>query len=207
MKRMIKGAVLLAAICLTTSGLMAQTGLKLSLNYNVSTPLGTDFKNYINSTSTRGGQGSVMYGFNNGLRAGLQVSVSNYYQKFGRQVYDYGNGTKVSAVLSNTLQTIPILAKGEYSFLKSGAVRPFAGLGAGINLINFEQYVGEFNYTKNYTAAAFSGDAGVLISPLPNKDVALRLSTSYLLQPFNKEGIKNLNAWNVQAGIVLPLNK
>lgn len=205
MKKFLKIFFACSALILAIPAAKAQKGVQFSANYNIATPLSTDLKDYINRTSTRGAQASLLYGFDNGLRVGVQGGFNNFYQKFGRQVYQTNDGSHVSAVLSNTLQTIPILAKGEYSFIHSGFIRPYAGLGAGVNFINFEQYVGESPYSVNYTKPAFTGDIGVLIPFQRNSNTGIRISTSYNLSPFNEEGINRLDTWNVQAGFTVPL--
>ncbi|MEO6548779.1 MAG: outer membrane beta-barrel protein [Ferruginibacter sp.] len=189
----------------TATSIAQQSPLKLAISYNTSTPLGTDFKNYISKTSFRGLQGSIMYNLNNDWRIGLQTSYNDFYQKYPRLVYKTTDGAEISAVLSNTLQAIPVVIKGEYSFVKNGWIKPYVGLGAGVNFINFDQFYGEFKSNRFYTKAAFSGDLGVVIPFTKSGQYAARISTSYNLSPFNEEGIKNINTWNVQAGVVFPL--
>ena len=207
MKRLIKQVMVCSASFLVSATALAQRDQKfsLSLNYNVAVPLSEGFKDYVSKTSFRGFQGAILYKLNDQFRFGLQASFNDFYEKFGRQVYKTTDGADISAVLSNTLQSLPVLVKGEYSFGKSTAVRPFVGLGAGINFVNFDQYYGEFQYSKYSTKAAFSGDLGVLIPFSKNSNYGARISTSYNLTPFNEEGIKNIDTWNVQAGIVVPL--
>lgn len=178
--------------------------LSLSLNYNPSVPLGNNFKDYVSNTSFRGFQGAVLYKLNNQVRLGLQTTWNDFYQKYPRQVYKAASGEDISAVLSNTLQYTPIVVKGEYSFLKQGAIKPYVGLGAGVGIINFNQYYGELLYSQAYIKSAFTGDAGVMI-PISHNGAGARISTSYNISPFNKEGIKTINTWNVQAGIYFPL--
>ncbi|MES2890580.1 MAG: outer membrane beta-barrel protein [Bacteroidota bacterium] len=179
--------------------------LKFALNYNVAVPMSESFKDYVSKTSLRGMQGAILYSFNEQIRAGLQVSYNDFYEKFPRQVYKGSDGSDISTVLTNTLQTLPIMVKGEYSFMKEARVQPYVGVGAGVNIVNFEQYLGEFPYAKYYTKAAFTVDVGILVPFRKEGNSGFRLSTSYNYLPFNDEGIKNLNSWNVQAGVVIPL--
>jgi hypothetical protein len=179
--------------------------LQLALNYNVATPVNASFKEYVSKTSFRGAQGSVLYRINNDFRVGLQASYNDFYEKYPRQVYKTTDGSDISTVLTNTLQNTPVVVKGEYNLVKTGRIKPYVGLGAGINFINYDQYLGEFEYSKFYTKAAFTGDAGIVVPFSPDGPYGFRLSTSYNYLPFNAEGIKRLDTWSVQAGVVLPL--
>jgi hypothetical protein len=203
--KQLKIILAVALIFFGRASVAQQQRLHLALSYNTATPVSSSFKDYVSKTSFRGFQGAVLYNINTSLRVGLQVSWNDLYEKYGRQVYKNEDGSDVSAVLSNTLQFAPVLVKGEYSFIKEGWLQPYVGLGAGISLINVNQYVGEFLYQQSYAKAAFSGDVGLLIPFSKGSSYGGRISTSYTLSPFNKEGIKTIDTWNVQAGVVIPL--
>lgn len=205
MKQIIKIVALFFVAIITTKVSIAQQGLQLNLDYNIAKPLGSDFKEYIKPSSFRGFQGSLLYAINDKTRVGIQSGYNDFYEQFPRQVYKVADGSDVSAVLTNTLQVVPLLAKGEYTFLKKGYVEPYAGLGAGVNLVHYDQYQGTSEYTRNYTTAAFTCDAGILVPFKRNSNYGFRLSTSYNRMPFNKENINNLDTWNAQAGFTIPL--
>ena len=205
MKQIIKIAFLVIITNVMYPTVQAQQRIQFNVNYNISTPLSTDFKDYVNRTSVRGGQASILYSFNNQIRAGLQGSFSNFYQKYGRQVYKTSDGADISAVLSNTLQTVPLLAKGEYSLSKIGFFQPYIGVGAGVNFINYDQFIGEFQYNRNFIKPTFSGDVGLMIPFKKDANYGFRISTSYNLVPFNEEGIHRLDSWNAQVGFTIPL--
>src|ERR1700733_13492559 len=156
MKQVIKTPAILVIAVIITQTALAQKGLQLIVNYNTATPLGSGFRDYISNTSFRGSQGSLYYGVNNQFRFGLQVSYNDFYQKHDRQVYKTNDGSDISTVLSNSLQSAPLLVKGEYSIPHTGFIKPFVGFGAGIDFINYDQYLGEFEYDKHYTNAAFT---------------------------------------------------
>jgi hypothetical protein len=207
MRKVLKTISFFTLALIITQASMAQPGFQFNINYNTATPLGSSFQDYVNKTSFRGAQGAVLYGINNHFRVGLQASYNDFYQKYGRQVYKATDGSDISTVLSNTLQSVPVVMKGEYSFLDKGFVKPYIGLGAGVHFVNYDQYLGEFEYKKFYTKAAFTGDLGVLVPFSRKSNYGFRLSTSYNLMPFKEEGITNLDTWNVQAGVNIPLNK
>jgi hypothetical protein len=74
-------------------------------------------------------------------------------------------------------------------------------------LVNYEELLSDSRNINNYTKAAIVGDAGVFIPLTSGSRYGFRVSTSYNLMPFNERGIRNLNSWNVQAGISIPLSK
>ena len=204
MKQLFKITFFITILVIGASAKAQEQRLFVVVNYNPSVPLGA-LRDYVSKTSFRGFQGAILYHLNENVRIGLQVTYNDFYQKYGRQVYKATDGTDISTVLSNTMQLTPVLIKGEYAFLKTGWIKPYAGLGAGISLVNFRQYYGEFPYEHSYAKPSFSGDIGLLIPFNKTSEYGFRLSTSYNFSPFNEEGIKNIQTWNVQAGVVIPL--
>lgn len=204
MKRLNKNLLFFVALIAVTTIAAAQE-FKLAVNYNTAAPLSSGFREYVSKTSYRGFQGSILYNLNDDFRMGLEISYNDFYQKYERQLYKTSDGADISTVLSNTMQILPILVKGEYSLVKTGWLKPYVGAGAGLNVINYDQFLGEFEYNKSYVKPAFSGDLGLLIPFHKSSNYGARISTSYNFSPFNKEGIKNIDTWNVQAGVVFPI--
>src|SRR3990170_3701546 len=129
MKAILKYAGLSAIVLMAFFSGQAQQKLQVQLGYNFNTPVGSSFKEAISKTSFRGFNGEITYPVNNQLNVGLGVSYNDFYQKYPRQIYNTKDGD-ISAVISNSIQVTPILAKVNYSFLKEGLVRPYVGLGA-----------------------------------------------------------------------------
>lgn len=205
MKRIFQYAII--ALLMSTaylSGQAQQQQLQLKLGYNINTPAGS-FKNFIGKTSFRGLNGEISYSINDQVNVGLGASFSDFYQKYPRQVYDTKDGN-ISAVVTNSIQTMPVLAKAGYSFLK-GTVKPYVGIGAGLNLISYNQYLGEFPDGKALIKPAFSADAGVNIPVGKLKSSGFNLGANFNYLPFNYTGLKNLNNWGVHAGVFFPLGK
>jgi hypothetical protein len=107
---------LAAIILISTTGIAQQ--FNFSLNYNIAVPLSSSFKEYVSKTSFRGFQGVILYNINSQFRVGLQASYNDFYQKYARAVYKTTDGADISTVLSNTLQNIPVLVRGEHSLVK-----------------------------------------------------------------------------------------
>src|SRR5687767_2388916 len=119
------GATLLPSV----TKAQAQT-LSLNLNYSINSPVG-EFKDFISKTSYRSWTANLMYGINDKISVGLGTGFNDYYEKFPRAVYKLQSGEDISAVVSNSLQTVPILARGQYNFTPNAAVQPYVALGVG----------------------------------------------------------------------------
>jgi opacity protein-like surface antigen len=179
--------------------------LKMQLGYQVSKPTGA-FKDAIENTSFRGFAGEINYSITPQIGVGLGVSYNDFYQKYPRQTYQTGEG-HISAVVTNSIQVMPVLVKGNYNFLKEGPVIPYAGLGAGINLVNYDQYLGEFPASNATLKAAFSGEAGIKIPVGYSKEGGINIGAHYNYLPYNYSGIKNLNNWGAHVGFYFPLRR
>jgi len=186
------------------SAVKAQKGLTtLGVNYSVGIPTG-DFKNVMSNESFRGWGIDILHGVNNKLQVGLGVGFQDFYQKNDRQVYHTADGQDISAVMTHSIQTVPILAKARYLF-SDGNIKPYVGLGAGANLVMFRELLGEFGETESYFKFALKPEIGVQIPIV--KGAGLNIGAAYNYLPFGKYDIKNFNNISVSAGISIPLRK
>ena len=187
------------------SVVQAQKGAtKLDLSYNVALPTG-DFKNTVNDASYRGFQASVLYGINDKLSVGLGTGFQDFYQKYPRRVYKLSDGSDVSAVVTNSIQTVPVLATAKYSFTPDAAVQPYAALGLGGNLVTYNQLLGEFGDQQSKFGFAARPEAGVYVPFKKGGEAGFTLGASYNLMPFKQDNFTNLNNLGIHAGISLPL--
>ena len=198
----ISGVMILFLVCATA--LQAQERMQMKIGYNFSVPAGASFKDAVSKPSFRGLTGEITYPVNERIRVGLGISYNDYYQKYPRAVYNSGEG-QISAVLTNSIQTTPILAKANYDLGKKGALQPYVGLGAGINWVMYSQYLGEFPDSKSAIKPAISGSAGVNVPFGQSRLAGFNLGASFNYLPFNYNNIKNLNNWGVHAGFYFPL--
>ena len=203
LRKIIVALTLLGA---TATPAMAQHSLQFNFSYNVNFPAGTDFKALVDKPAFKGFTAGFAYPIIDRLRVGLSFGYNDYYQKYPRQVYSNGPGSDISAVLSNSIQQMPLLATVDYTILKEGFIRPYVGAGFGINFISFDQYLGEFDNPVSFTKLAARGELGILI-PLSNySSTALRIGGSFNYAPFKEYGFADLNNWGVHAGISVPLH-
>lgn len=180
--------------------------LQFNLDYNYGIPLAAFNRDLVKDNSPRGVRGSLMYFFNDKLAAGVESGYQDYYQKYPRAVYPLSKSQDVSAVLTNSIQTTPFLLKVKYSPLPVAAVRPYLSLGAGANLINFTQYLGEFGSTASNVGFMAQGELGVMIPFGKISRSGITIGTSYDYAPYHKYGYHNLSSLNIKAGVVFTLH-
>jgi len=204
--RMIIAAFVLIVIGSTAAN--AQSGqLRLDLNYNYSLPLGSFKSDLVSHGSPRGFNGSLQYLINSKWAAGLGVGFQDYYQKYPRAVYQLDKTQSVSAVLSNSIQVMPILAKGTFMPMGGkGVVQPYKSVGAGAGIVDFKQYLGEFTSTNKSSASfAAQGGVGVLIPFGRLSSSGINIGADYNYVPYKNFGYNNLSSMNFHAGVFFPL--
>ncbi|HVG13200.1 MAG TPA: hypothetical protein VM843_09360 [Flavisolibacter sp.] len=196
----------LALTVFLLSGVQAQKGItRLDLGYQVGLPVG--FKDNISKTSFRGLHAAVLHGLSSKVSIGVGTGFQDFYQKEPRQVYKLADGSDISAVLTNSVQTTPLLVQGKYEFAPEGAVQPYAALGVGGNLIRYTQLLGQFGDAQAKIGFAARPEAGVYIPFRKGGEKGFRIGASYNLMPFEELGFKNLNHVGVNAGISIPLRR
>jgi hypothetical protein len=180
---------------------------KLDLNYNYGFPLGSFKNDIISNASPRGFSGSFMYGISRKFDLGLYAGYQDYYQKYPRAVYQTDNHEVTSGVLSNSIQSMPILLKAGFSPLGEthAPVKPYITVGAGYTIINFTQYLGEFGGTTTNGGFSAMGSAGVKIPFGKYSSSGVNIGADYNYVSYNKYGYNNLNNVSVHAGVFFPL--
>ena len=196
----------LVLLCCSAGAFAQEKGvLTLQLNYSVGIPTGS-FKDVIANNSYNGFGGALMYHFSNSFSLGLETGSQQFYQKTARQLYKSADGSDVSAVFSNSVQLVPVMVRAQYNFLPHGYIRPYIGLSAGGNVINYSQYAGEFtNDSKNRFGFAARPEAGFYIPFGKYSRAGFSLGAGYNVMPFNYNGISNFNNITARAGISFPL--
>jgi hypothetical protein len=186
----------------------AQAGsMKVNLYYNYGLPTGTFKSDVISKGSPRGGGGDIMYSINRVWSVGMSAAFQDYYEKYPRAVYNTGKNEQISAVLTNSIQTTPILAKVAFNPLgrKRSPIQPYLSAGAGINLISDKQYLGEFESSD--ASASFVGQVGagvqIPFGSLSNSGIMLGANYNYV--PYSRNDLSNLNTIDFRLGVYLPL--
>jgi len=204
-----KKIVSITALLLATGiAVHAQKGnVKADVNYNYSLPLGSFKNNVISNGSPRGGSLNIMYSLSNKLAIGGGIGFQDYYQKYPRAVYKTGDNETTSAVLSNSIQSVPLMAKLAYTPLgNTGApVQPYIQGGAGLSLVTVKQYLGEFGGADNSVTFAAQAGAGVFVPFGKLSAAGLRIGADYNYLPYSKNGFGNFNNLDLHAGVYFPL--
>lgn len=191
---------------LISAGAFAQDyGLTLKLNYSVGVPLGAG-RELISKTSFQGFGAEIMYHPNAKWALGLESGSQGFYQKYPRQLYKAADGSDLSAVVSNTVDIVPILLKAQYNFLPDAGIQPYVALGAGGNIISYHQYAGEFsNDGKTKFGFAARPEAGVYVPFRKGSGAGFSLGAGYNYAPFNYNGLNNLDYITARVGVSFPL--
>jgi outer membrane protein W len=200
-------AMFALAACLVANSASAQEGvLKLRLDNAPGIPLGSFNTDAVNQTAWRGYSGDLMYYINDHWAVGGASGFQDFYQKYPRQVYKGSDGSDISAVLTNSIQTVPLLAKGQFSFLGgTHTVKPYVALGVGGNFITYRQFVGEYDDSKTAFGFAAAPELGVNIAFGPwASSAGLNVGAAYNYMPFNYAGLNNLNNLALRLGINIP---
>lgn len=198
--------ILIGLFGLLTAGFSAQSQdsrMSLNLNYNYSFPVSNFKSDLVSHASPRGFTGNVMYRFNPLISAGLDFGYQDYYQKYPRQVYNYGQTQQISAVVSNSIQTIPVMAILEVQPFSNTmtSIRPYASVAAGVNFISNNQYLGEFSNASNSAGFIAQGGLGLKIPFVKSNNLGADIGGTYNYAPYNKFGYKDLSNLNVHAGL------
>lgn len=197
----------ISALMLLSLTASAQKGaLQMNLNYNYGIPSGAFKSDLIKDNSPRGARGSIMYSLSDRLSTGLESGYQDYYQKYPRKLYRLSNSQDVSAVVTNSIQTAPLLLKVKYFFLPTAAVKPYFSLGAGANVISFKQYLGEFSSGSTNVGFLAQSGFGLMMPFSKFGDSGVNLGAAYEYSPYTKNGYDNLNTINLHAGVVFPIH-
>jgi hypothetical protein len=196
-------------ICiLLVSQLNAQRGqMKMDIQYSYAVPLSSFKNDVISNGSPRGVTGDILYNLNNKLSLGLGLGFQDFYQKYPRDLYKTGDNETTSAVLSNSVQIMPVLAKAEFYPLgnKRSAVQPYINAGAGLGITSFTQYLGEFGGTDNTASFMLQGGAGISVPFNKIGNSGFKLGANYNMISYNRSDFSNFNNVNFQAGLFFPL--
>jgi outer membrane protein W len=146
-----------------------------------------------------------MYNITDKISIGVGTGFQDFYQKYPRDVYKLSEGGEVSAVLTNSIQTIPILAQFQYRLLPGKMVQPYVGVGVGGNMVVFDQYLGEFENSKSDFKFAARPEAGLYIPFRKDGPAGIHIFGAYNYMPYKENGIDDLSNWGAGVGVKVPL--
>lgn len=195
------------AVLFASNSLNAQQReVQMNINYSYAMPVGS-FSDIVGNNSGRGFQASMLYGISDKFAVGLGTGFQDFYQKNPRQLYKTSDGSDISAVVTYSVQTIPLLLQGKYYMSPEAAIQPYAALGLGGNMIMFRELLGEFGDTETKFGFAARPEAGVFVPFRKNGEAGFNLGVSYNLMPFKNNAVTNLNSVAVSAGFKFMLRR
>lgn len=194
--------IVASTFCVTT--VKAQRGVtKISVAWSAAFPT-SSFKDFVSDASFRGADLRIMHGITDKISVGFGTGFQDFYQKYPRQVYKLSDGSDISAVVSNSLEAVPLLARFQYSFSPEKRIQPFVGVGAGANMVLYRQYLGEFADSKNKFAFQAQPELGVYFPFKPNGSSGISVSGYYNVIPFSYNETGNLNSFGFTVGFGFP---
>jgi opacity protein-like surface antigen len=177
--------------------------LKLNVNYAPSLPVG-NFKNVTDGFSWRGWEGNLFYETSSKLMVGIGIGSQAYYKKYPQSTYHFA-GSDITAVVNNSIELMPVMARVRYAFgMKT--IHPYVGVGAGINLIRYDTYYGEFVDYNHTTKFAAQPELGVAVPFGRNGKVGLDLAAGYNYMPFKNNDVDNLSNVSFKGGLSIRLD-
>ena len=203
----IRISLTIIAIIFMATGSYAQQGVtKVFVNYAAGFPL-SSFKDFVSDASYRGVDLRIMYGINDKVSIGFGTGFQDFYQKYPRQVYKLPDGSDISAVISNSVQTVPLLLRAQYNFLPMNKIQPFIGAGVGGDMVLYRQYLGEFADSRNKFAFQAQPEIGVFVPFRKSGSAGISVGASYNIIPFKYGDMSNLNSFGVTVGVGFPTRR
>jgi opacity protein-like surface antigen len=189
-----KQTIFFLCLCLFVLAGRAQDRTTLGINYQYALPMGAFKNNFVEQGSPRGIGVDLLYTINPKWRVGGAASYQDFYQKRARGLYTMEDGSTLSAVMSNSLQTTTLMAKGMFLPSPEKRLKPYLSAGVGVNMAQVNQMLGQFDNINdvNFGLAA-QGGAGVMYSLGEQQRTALTAGVQYNYLPFNRHGIGSLN--------------
>ena len=198
---------MLSALLLTFAGSYAQKGeFRATASYSAAMPLGGFKDNVVSKTSFRGVDVNLLYSVSDKISVGLTTGYQDFYEKYPRQIYKLSDGSDISAVISNSVQQIPLLATMRYDFMNQGMIRPYALAGIGGNMVLNRQFLGEYaNDNTNRFALSARPEVGVFIPFGKEAETGINVGAYYNYVRYNKGDIANMNSVGIRLGIGFPM--
>ena len=206
MNNMNRNKVILSVLLMISlSGVAQQGALSLNVQYSYAKPVGS-FKDFLGEASPRGWNAKILYGVSDRSGIGLSVGFQDYYEAHPRKLYTTTDNSTISAVMINSIQTIPVLATFQYRFVEN-RIQPYVAIGAGANLITYRQFLGEFPSTQNKVSWAAKPEAGIHIPVGGNGQTGITIGAAYLYMPAKIGSVDQFNNVSVSAGIKFALRR
>jgi len=175
-----------------------QNDFRVNINYSPSLPIG-NFKDVTDGITWRGWEANLMYQATPKLAVGLGGSSLSFYKRYPQTTF-HQPGIDVTAVVNNAIELMPIMLRVKYN-LGTRSVYPFVGLGAGINVIKYDKYYGEFVHYMHVVRFAAQPELGLHIPFTQEDKVGVNLGAGYNFMPFKDGEVDKLDNISFKAGL------
>lgn len=201
MKKLISLTIAVFLSILTST---AQQGeLRMTFSLSGASPMG-EFKNLVSKTTFRGGDALILYGINDRIGVGLNIGFQDFYEKYPRSIYKLSDGSDISAVLTNSVQTIPLLATTRFNLKPGGFLRPYVSAGVGGAIVMNSQYLGEYPNEDDKFSLALRPGAGIFIPFRKEGEVGINVGVNYNFIAYKQNDVSNLSYLGFTVGIGFP---
>jgi outer membrane protein W len=184
----------------------AQDNIKSLFSYNYGIGFATgDLKSYIDKKLFDGFSIEGRYFINKNISVGLNLGYNDFRKYFDRQDYPTTGGN-ISAVQTRYFNTVPVLATGFYYLNSVSAFKPYAGIGIGAFVSNYQKYFSTLEFNKQTkTSFGLRPEIGTLIN-LKN-GLGLILSARYSFAAYSYEEFSSLNYFELNFGLSFSIER
>ncbi|EAZ79750.1 outer membrane beta-barrel protein [Algoriphagus machipongonensis] len=193
MKNLLATFILVLAI---SSFAQAQNSL-FSFNYAVTVPMGNTSE-FIDNVSGRGFVFEYQKFIDPHWTVGIEAGHTTLYKKEEDKVYTEGTAS-LSGTQYRYQHSWPILINANYYALRTGILRPYAGVGIGTMASQRKVDMGIFSSDQTHWQFAIKPEVGTLIQP--NANMAFRIGAKYLMG-FESSDLVGQSNLNFNIGIV-----
>ncbi|MBO9701460.1 MAG: outer membrane beta-barrel protein [Sporocytophaga sp.] len=183
----------------------AQDNIKTLFSYNYGMGFATgDLKSYIDKKLFDGFSVEGRFFINKNISLGLNVGYNDFRKYLNREVYSTGSGN-ISAVQTRYFNTVPVLATGFYYLNSISAFKPYAGIGIGAYVSNYQKYYSTLESKHTKTCFGFRPEIGTLIK-LRN-GLGLIVSGRYNYATYSYQEFSSLNYFELNFGLSFSIEK
>ncbi|GAL85208.1 hypothetical protein Cpin_2233 [Sporocytophaga myxococcoides] len=163
-----------------------------------------DLKSYIDKKLFDGFSIESRYFINKNLSVGLNLGYNDFRKYFDRQEYPTASGN-ISAVQTRYFNTVPVLATGFYYLNSISAFKPYAGIGIGAFVSNYQKYLSTLESKHTKTSFGLRPEIGTLIN-LKN-GLGLIVSGRYNYATYSYQEFSSLGYFEFNFGLSFSIEK
>lgn len=169
------------------------------LSYDLAIPAGNT-KEYISTSSARGGTLEVAHHLSDELSLGLKIGLQTFSEIRDKDLYTEDNISIYGKQVRN-INSFPVMISAKYKLTTDRRTIPYAGLALGAYFFEKRTDMGLYNITNdNMWSYGFQPEAGLLIGITDN--LRFNMSTKYN-QIFKNSSIVSQGYYSFSIGFML----